>query len=91
MHTLPLTTVYVLRSRIDPARHYVGTTSHLRSRLVAHNSGEVASTARSAPWTLIAAFRFPEEKTALAFERYLKSGSGRAFAKRHFDPDIDWG
>ena len=29
---------------------------------------------------------FSDEKRAIRFERYLKSGSGRAFAKRHFEP-----
>ena len=35
------------------------------------------------PWILIAYFAFQQEKTAIAFEKYkyLKSGSGRAFAK----------
>ena len=36
------------------------------------------------PWVLIAYFAFAQEKTAVAFEKYLKSGSGRAFINRHF-------
>jgi predicted GIY-YIG superfamily endonuclease len=40
--------------------------------------------AKFRPWTLIAYFAFAEEKTALAFEKYLKAGSGRAFIRRHF-------
>jgi hypothetical protein len=27
---------------------------------------------------------FSNERDAVVFEKYLKSGSGRAFAKRHF-------
>jgi hypothetical protein len=32
---------------------------------------------------------FPNESAAARFEKYLKSGSGRAFAKRHFSPEFD--
>ena len=38
------------------------------------------------PWKLLVVLEFPTEQQAIRFERYLKSGSGRAFAKRHFDP-----
>jgi hypothetical protein len=37
------------------------------------------------PWTLVVALEFTDEALAKRFEKYLKSGSGRAFAKRHFD------
>jgi hypothetical protein len=36
------------------------------------------------PWQLVACVEFADEKTAVRFERYLESGSGRAFAKRPF-------
>jgi len=38
------------------------------------------------PWKLVVAVEFATETVALSFERYLKSGSGRAFAQCHFDP-----
>jgi hypothetical protein len=38
-----------------------------------------------APWELVVSVSFPDNRQALAFERHLKSGSGRAFARRHFD------
>ena len=57
-----------------------------RPRLVAHNAGRCTHTARYRPWTVVAAIHLAGESTALRFERYLKSGSGRAFAKRHFEP-----
>jgi putative endonuclease len=41
-------------------------------------------TSKYAPWQLIVTIAFTEKNKALKFERYLKSGSGRAFAKRHF-------
>jgi len=43
-----------------------------------------ASTAALRPWSLLVSIEFSTERAASAFERYLKSGSGRAFAKRHF-------
>jgi hypothetical protein len=33
---------------------------------------------------VLATVEFADPIRAAAFERYLKSGSGRAFAKRHF-------
>jgi len=36
------------------------------------------------PWKLIVEVGFGDKAEAFAFEKYLKSGSGRAFAKRHF-------
>lgn len=76
--------VYILRSLRDPARHYVGTTDNLRRRLPEHNRGICDTTARHRPWELVAAIYVPDASVARRFERYLKSGSGRAFAKRHF-------
>ena len=77
--------VYVLRSIKDPRRHYVGLTAHVRKRLNWHNSGQSVHTMKHKPWTLVVALEFTDEALAKRFEKYLKSGSGRAFAKRHFD------
>jgi len=79
------TIVYILRSQHNPLRRYTGLTSDLDLRLQAHNAGQNFDTAQDRPWTLFASFRFWNEQTARCFEKYLKSGSGRAFAKRHFD------
>jgi predicted GIY-YIG superfamily endonuclease len=76
--------VYVLRSVAEPAHYYVGLTSHVTERLATHNSGGSVHTAARRPWKLVVAVEFSNESSALAFENYLKSGSGRAFAKRHF-------
>jgi putative endonuclease len=59
-------------------------TSDLTQRLAAHNSGKVSHTSKLKPWTIETAVAFRDEKKAAAFERYLKSGSGRKFARRHF-------
>jgi predicted GIY-YIG superfamily endonuclease len=79
--------VYILRSESDPSRHYVGVTANVNERLWWHNQGASGQTTQDRPWKIIATIEFENEKTALRFERYLKSGSGRAFAKRHFDPN----
>ena len=41
------------------------------------------------PWSLVVTMEFRNEREAVRFEKYLKSGSGRAFTKRHFDPGIE--
>ncbi len=74
--------VYILRSEQHPDRHYVGVTRDLRNRLKKHNAGEVAHTSKYAPWAIKTYIAFSDEKQALAFEKYLKSASGRAFAKK---------
>ena len=76
--------VYLLKSQFKPIQPYVGSTRDLRQRLKDHNKGRSPHTAKFRPWILIAYFAFAEEGTAIAFERYLKSGSGRAFTRRHF-------
>ena len=63
---------------------YVGSTSDVAHRVATHNSGGAQFTAHYRPWTLLVSIEFPSEQAALRFERYLKSGSGRAFANRHF-------
>ena len=71
----------------DPAPHfYVGLTSDVEARLADHNEGRCPHTAMRRPWKLHVTIEFADEHTAIRFERYLKSGSGRAFAKRHFEP-----
>jgi len=76
--------VYILRSEAAPGRHYIGMTSDLTQRLAAHNSGKVSHTSKFKPWTFETTVAFRDESKAAAFERYLKSGSGREFARRHF-------
>jgi predicted GIY-YIG superfamily endonuclease len=77
--------VYGLRSLSDQARFYVGVTADVRRRLEWHNAGRCAHTITNRPWELVVAIEFRDQRQALAFEKYLKSGSGRAFSKRHFE------
>lgn len=76
--------VYLLQSMQDPEQFYVGSTNDLPRRLAEHNNGKGRHTSKFAPWNYIVALRFADEAKASAFEEYLKTGSGRAFAKRHF-------
>jgi predicted GIY-YIG superfamily endonuclease len=89
MSSPPRRSVYLLRSETNPSRHYVGLTSDLTRRLASHNAGLSVHTARARPWRLLVSISFADEATAARFERYLKSGSGRAFAVRHFCPVDD--
>jgi predicted GIY-YIG superfamily endonuclease len=75
--------VYIIRSRTDRTRHYTGVTSSVAGRLAAHNAGRCSHTARFTPWALVVVIEFAEEYRAIKFEKYLKSGSGVAFAQRH--------
>jgi len=76
--------VYFLRSQSRQEQIYVGLMTNLRTCLSQHNSGRSVHTRKFSPWVLLAYFAFANGKTVVAFEKYLKSGSGRAFAKRHF-------
>jgi predicted GIY-YIG superfamily endonuclease len=75
--------VYILES-LDSEHFYVDITDDLRTRLAKHNAGEVPHTSKYGPWRARTYFAFDDAARAVAFERYLKSGSGRAFAKKHF-------
>lgn len=73
--------VYILES-LDSLHFYVGITDDLRARLTKHNAGEVTHTSKYGPWRLKTYIAFSNKKQAVAFEKYLKSASGRAFAKK---------
>jgi len=73
--------VYLIQSNTPELRRYVGFSSNLRQRLSDHNEGKLPSTAKHRPWQLVTYLGFSSKQQALAFERYIKSGSGHAFAK----------
>jgi putative endonuclease len=64
--------------------YYVGLTSNPKSRLEAHNAGLSSHASAHRPWKPLVVIEFHEEEPAMNFERYLKTGSGREFARRHF-------
>ena len=76
--------VYVLQSEQDSDRHYVGITDDIVRRLEEQNSGKSTHTNKFRPWKIVVSVGFVDAAKATAFESYLKSGSGRAFAKKHF-------
>ena len=75
--------VYLLQSLSHSKQRYVGLTNSLHERLAAHNKGGSPHTSKYAPWRIVAAIRFDDDQRASAFEQYLKTGSGRAFANKH--------
>ena len=76
--------VYLLRSTISPSQYYVGLTNDVAARVATHNAGGSLHTSKYRPWRLTVSIEFEDQSQATAFERYLKTGSGRAFARRHF-------
>jgi putative endonuclease len=76
--------VYILVSEADDRRHYSGVTRNLDARLAEHNQGKCPHTSKHRPWKIETAIAFRSEEKARRFERYLKTGSGREFARRHF-------
>jgi putative endonuclease len=76
--------VYILQSLSHSEQRYIGTTVDLKERLKQHNRGHSPYTSKYKPWKIVIAVYFEDDKKAETFERYLKSGSGHAFAKRHF-------
>ena len=79
----PKRIVYVLKNSDNPPRYYTGVTANLKARLDDHNGGRCPHTSRHRPWAVDAIVKFTDEARALKLERYLKSGSGVAFAQRH--------
>ena len=78
----PMQYVYLPESNSEPARHYVGLSSDLKRRLDEHNAGKSIHTAKFRRWRLVTYVAFSNRVKAEDFERYLKSGSGDAFAKK---------
>ena len=76
--------VYILQSINFEDKYYTGFTTDIRKRLLKHNHGEVPHTSKYKPWIIKNSISFIDKSKALAFERYLKSHSGRAIAKKHF-------
>ena len=74
--------VYILQSVTFSERFYIGMTHDLRDRLRKHNARAVSHTAKYGPWRLKTYVAFSDHRKAVEFEQYLKSASGRAFAKK---------
>ena len=75
--------VYILHSLKESDRYYVGYTIDLDKRLAEHNNGKSAHTKPWAPWEVVTYTAFRSKDKAQQFEKYLKSGSGHAFFRKH--------
>lgn len=73
--------VYILRS-VNFDQIYVGSTQDLAKRLDTHNAGQSKHTAKFRPWIVIGYYAFISKQKAINFEKYLKSGSGKAFMNK---------
>ena len=76
--------VYMLQSESQPDRYYTGFTTDLKRRYEEHNKGESTHTKKFVPWKLVGYLAFLDHDKADKFEAYLKTASGRAFAKKYF-------
>jgi putative endonuclease len=74
--------VYLIKSVTNPTKTYIGFTNNIKERLRKHNEGASIYTSDFRPWKLVSFIGFDEELKALDFEKYIKSGSGYAFAKK---------
>lgn len=74
--------VYLIRSEFFPDQTYIGFTTNVDERLQKHNHHSSLHTKKYAPWKLVSYLAFDSKKKALEFEKYIKVGSGYAFAKK---------
>lgn len=74
--------VYLLQSEAANGQRYVGVTSDLKERVIDHNAGKSPHTSKYVPWKLLTYIAFSDQRKAQMFERYLKSSSGHAFARK---------
>lgn len=81
--------VYPIQNIDEPDKRYIGLANDVVRRLNEHNSGKSIYTNKHKPWRLAASFGFENEQKAFDFERYLKHGSGHAFAKNIFGLNHD--
>ncbi len=74
--------VYILKSRLDEDKTYIGITQCLERRINEHNAGKVKYTSKYLPWSFETVISFRSKNLAMRFEKYLKRGSGHAFMKK---------
>jgi putative endonuclease len=79
---MPCHYVYILQSQADPDRFYAGHTDNPGERLKVHNQGKCKHTSKHTPWKIKTTIAFTDKQRVLEFEKYLKTASGRAFAKK---------
>ncbi|CAG5086666.1 GIY-YIG nuclease family protein [Parvicella tangerina] len=75
---------YVYLLKCSDGKTYTGCTSNLEERMSRHSKGHVSYTSTRLPVELITYIAFTDKYKAYNFEKYLKSGSGKAFANKRF-------
>lgn len=75
---------YVYLLKCSDGKTYTGCTSNIDGRMSRHNKGQVSYTSTRLPVELITYIAFQDKYKAYEFEKYLKSGSGKAFANKRF-------
>ena len=75
---------YVYFLQLTNGDIYVGSTNDLKRRLSSHQAGQVISTKQNLPVKLKSYVAVESEALARKLERYFRSGSGKAFAKKRF-------
>jgi len=75
--------VYILKSKSNPDKYYVGYTNNIKRRILQHNEAPTSNhTSIYGPWELLRYIAFTESKKARKFEKYLKTPSGKAFLNK---------
>ena len=74
---------YVYLLRCTDNRTYIGCTDNLKGRKDRHDKGHIRATRDRLPIKLVSYIAFANKYSAFNFEKYLKSGSGRAFIRKH--------
>ena len=75
---------YVYIFKCSDGHPYTGCTNDLKDRIKRHKNGHIPATANRLPVKLASYTAFQDKYSAYDFEKYLKSGSGRTFLKKHF-------
>lgn len=74
---------FVYLIRLSNNQFYVGFSQNIKERFAEHQDGKCQTTSKYRPLKLVWCCMFSSKKKALAFEKYLKSGSGVEFRIRH--------
>lgn len=74
--------MYSIQSENNPDKYYVGLTTDVERRLSEHNAGKSIHTNKFRMWKIVSYTAFLDKSRAEKFESYLKTSSGRAFAKK---------
>jgi predicted GIY-YIG superfamily endonuclease len=73
---------YVYFLQLNNGEIYVGSTNDLKRRFSSHQAGQVLSTKQNLPAKIKSYVAVESEALARELERYFKTGSGKAFAKK---------